>query len=149
MILGIGVVDRDTTALNEGRRRPAAASIASFASRSACAFCSRGTCSNRIASNRDARTRASACSGCNPGCLTRYSPRICFTTSSESERIRTRRWPFARAHSSAARSPRYSATLFVATPMPSWKSVISVPSVSSTRTPKPAGPGFPRDPPSM
>jgi hypothetical protein len=44
---------------------------------------------------------------------------------------------------------RYSATLFVAMPMDSPRSSTSVPSAASMRTPKPAGPGLPRAPPSM
>src|SRR2546427_8472182 len=45
--------------------------------------------------------------------------------------------------------PRYSATLLVAVPIASENSSTSVPSGCSMRTPKPAGPGLPRAPPSM
>src|SRR5262245_65018660 len=52
------------------------------------------------------------------------------------------------AHRSAARRPLYSATLFVQLPRNSFSSTI-VPSACSIRTPYPAGPGLPREPPSM
>ena len=63
----------------------------------------------------------------------------------EQQRIRSdvdRRRAWARAHSSAASRPRYSATLLVATPIDSLNSSISVPSGSSMRTPKSGGPGI-------
>src|SRR5579862_3092442 len=53
------------------------------------------------------------------------------------------------AHSRAASRPRYSATLLVATPIDPLNSSTSVPSGCSMRTPYPAGPGLPREPPSI
>src|SRR5207237_1048072 len=67
----------------------------------------------------------------------------------EADRTSCPRWPCARFHSSAATRPRYSATLLVAVPIGSENSSTSVPSGRSMRTPKPAGPGLPRAPPSM
>ena len=54
-----------------------------------------------------------------PGCFTRYSPRICLTSSSESARIAGRATRARRPSSSAASRPRYSATLLVAIPIDS------------------------------
>ena len=48
---------------------------------------------------------------------------------------------------SPASKPLYSATLFVATPMTSKSSATIFP-FSVTTAPYPAGPGFPREPPS-
>ncbi len=50
------------------------------------------------------------------GCLTLYSPDICRTTSSESEKIRTTRAPRPTAKRRAWISAWYSATLLVARP---------------------------------
>jgi serine/threonine protein kinase len=113
---------------------PPSSSIASFASRSASTFSSRLTCSNVTCPIRRMMSRASAKSGCSPACFTRYSPRICFTSSSESERTCSRRTPCSRAHDSAASSPRYSATLFVQIPIDPFSSTTE-PSSRSMRTP--------------
>src|SRR5688572_19732895 len=58
------------------------------------------------------------------------------------------RMPWAAAQRSAASSPLYSATLFVASGRASFNSTIE-PSSRSMRAPYPAGPGLPREPPSM
>jgi hypothetical protein len=50
--------------------KPSASSMAWFASRSASAFCSRGTCSNVTRPMRWARSRARPCSGFSPSFLT-------------------------------------------------------------------------------
>src|SRR5688572_9028110 len=55
---------------------------------------------------------------------------------------------WAAAQRSAASSPLYSATLFVASGRASFNSTIE-PSSHSMRAPYPAGPGLPREPPSM
>src|SRR5439155_330257 len=57
--------------------------------------------------------------------------------------------PFRSGARAVATRPRYSATLLVAVPIGSENSSTSVPSGRSMRTPKPAGPGLPRAPPSM
>ena len=66
-----------------------------------------------------------------------------------SERSRILVAPSSRARARPAIAARYSATLFVATPMPSAISASVVPSPSVMWTPKPAGPGFPRAAPSQ
>ena len=58
---------------------------------------------------------ASACRR-KPGFRIRYSPRICFTTSSESSRQTIRRIPSWVASNSPSFNPWYSAALFVAVP---------------------------------
>src|SRR5699024_5973482 len=50
--------------------------------------------------------------------------------------------------STPASSPRYSTTLFVALPMCLARCAKTFPSPSQTTAPYPAGPGFPREPPS-
>src|SRR3712207_5287195 len=57
--------------------------------------------------------------------------------------------PLDSASSRPATSALYSATLLVATPMPSATSPITSPDASARTTPMPAGPGFPRAPPSV
>src|SRR6185312_3808984 len=114
--------------------------MAAFARRSACALCARPTCSNVTRPISFASSRAF---------FTLKLPSICCTSSSESDRTCSSRQPWRFAHSSAASRPRYSATLFVACPIASENSSTSVPSGCSMRTPKPAGPGLPRAPPSI
>ena len=61
---------------------------ARFDSRSASVLCSRRTCSNVDACRAPSTSsRACARAAADPGCLTLYSPRICFTSSSESDRM--------------------------------------------------------------
>jgi hypothetical protein len=123
-------------------------SSASFASRSACLFCSRGTQVYVVPNGASAL--ASVASGRIPGCLIFHRPDICSTTSLES--IRTsisasgaNSWASFRP----AISPEYSATLLVASPsvLPSSASTSPV-SASFRSAPYAAGPGLPRDPPS-
>ena len=83
-------------------------SMALLASRSAWALSARPTCSNVTRPISCASRRAFAYSGCRPGCLTLKLPRICCTSSSESDRTWSDVCPCARAHSSAAISARYS-----------------------------------------
>src|SRR5579875_1665178 len=84
------------------------------------------------------------------GCLTRHRPDICSTTSFESIRTSTDACGSIRATARRpAIRPEYSATLLVATPSDSDSSARTSPvAASRTRAPYPAGPGFPRDPPS-
>ena len=111
------------------------ASIASLASRSACLFFSRGIHSYVTWPGGKIRA-ASAASGFMSGCLIFQRPDICSTTSLESIRTRTPalrgRGP-ARPCSPAIR-PRYSATLFVATPMYSAASASVSPVAASSTT---------------
>src|SRR4051812_11965873 len=84
------------------------------------------------------------------GCLIFQRPDICSTTSLES--IRTS-MSASGARSAARRrpaiSPRYSATLLLATPIVVPSSASTTPVWASLSTaPYAAGPGFPRDPPS-
>ena len=73
-----------------------------------------------VAAPRGACARAAASMS---GCLTLYSPLTCFATSSESLTTSTSVAPSARARSSPSSRPRYSATLFVASPIRSPASV--------------------------
>ncbi len=57
--------------------------------------------------------------------------------------------PSSNAHSNPTTTTQYSATLFVATPIPSAISARTSPSPVVTTTPIPAGPGFPRAAPSV
>jgi hypothetical protein len=128
---------------------PAASSIARLASASAALLRSRGIHSKVTSANRPASFAASAASGRKPGFLICQRPDICSTTSFESIRTCT---PVAFS-SPAARSPSispvYSATLFVVMPSDAYRSSrISPVAASRTTAPYPAGPGFPRDPPS-
>lgn len=110
------------------------ASIASFASRSACLFCSRGIHSY-VTWARGRIRAASAASGFMSGCLIFQRPDICSTTSFES--IRTRicaSEASSRAAASPAIRPLYSATLFVATPMYSARSASVSPVAGSSTT---------------
>src|SRR5258705_4132798 len=117
------------------RRHPAAASsIASFARRSASLLSSRRTCSNVTSPTWRARARACSNNGCSPGLLTRYSPRICFTSRSESARTWSVDIALAAAHRKAAIKPLYSATLFVVSPIAPLSST-TVPSSCSMCTP--------------
>src|SRR5215471_5305905 len=84
------------------------------------------------------------------GCLICQRPDICSTTSLESIRTSTSApRAIATAASRPAISPEYSATLLVARPMLLLSSA-STSRVAASRTtaPYPAGPGFPREPPS-
>ena len=72
--------------------------------------------------SRRAVRAASSRSGRRCGCLTFHVPFTCSMTSFESARTRTRRAPNGAAASSPAISARYSATLFVVTPMHSLTS---------------------------
>src|SRR5579862_4993393 len=81
--------------------------------------------------------------------FTRYSPVICFTNSSESETTSTSASASSTAFSRPAMSARYSATLFVATPIRSPCAASTVPSSASSTNPYAAGPGLPRAPPSV
>src|SRR5689334_16519401 len=91
---------------------------------------------------------ACACSGFMSGCLTLYSPLTCLATSSESLITSTSVAPSARARSRPSRSPRYSATLLVASPMGDDASSSTSPAGVDTTAPAAAGPGLPRAPPS-
>lgn len=113
------------------------ASIASFAKRSACWFFARGIHSYVTCAASGNTRAASAASGFMSGCLIFQRPDICSTTSLES--IRT--WTVAvgsssRAARRPATRPRYSATLFVATPMYSAASA-SVSPVAASMTTEP------------
>src|SRR5215218_6028731 len=126
----------------------AAASSAALTSASAAAFCARGTVRTRQRSKPASACSASAYSGFRPACLTLYCPLICLATSSEWPTTSTSSAPSARARSSPRSSARYSATLFVVSPIGSPSSSTTPPSRSETTTPIAAGPGFPRAPPS-
>src|SRR3954447_21286099 len=92
---------------------------------------------------------ASRNSGLSPACLTLYWPPIWRATSSESLITSTSVAPSRRASSNPSSSPLYSATLFVVSPMWRPSAASSCPSAGSlTTAPIPAGPGFPRAPPS-
>ena len=82
-------------------------------------FCSRRTWRIDQRSKPASAARTSACSGCRPASLTRYSPLTCFTTSSESPTSSTSRAPSSGARSIPSSSARYSATLLVARPIAS------------------------------
>lgn len=112
------------------------ASIASLASRSACLFCSRGI--HSYVTRPGGKTRAaSAASGFMSGCLIFQRPDSCSTTSLESIRTRTdASGSSSYAAFRPAMSPRYSATLLVATPMYSAAST-SVSPVTASRTTEP------------
>src|SRR5438067_253998 len=71
-------------------------------------------------------------------------------TSSASERTRTPRDGYSRAASSPAMTARYSATLFVVTPMRSLTAASGSAGSEASKTTAPiaAGPGLPRAPPS-
>jgi hypothetical protein len=69
-----------------------------------------------------------------PGVFTRYSPFICLTSNSESERMWSVAIPLAAAQRNAASNPLYSATLFVASASASFNSTTE-PSSRSIRTP--------------
>jgi hypothetical protein len=117
-----------------GSRRPAAASIASLASRSAWPFSARGIHSKATASNRRISAAASAASGRSPGFLICQRPHICSTTSLESIRTSTSTAPSSAAARSPAIRPEYSATLLVATPSPSARSASTSPVFASRTT---------------
>src|SRR3954471_5704384 len=68
--------------------------------------------------------------------------------SSESLTTSTSLAPSARARARPSSSPRYSATLFVATPIGSAASSSTSPAGVETTAPAAAGPGLPRAPPS-
>src|SRR4051794_8767196 len=91
---------------------------------------------------------AAACRGFMSACLTLYSPLTCLAMSSESLTTSTSSAPSARARSSPSSRPRYSATLFVATPRYSCASSTTSPSGVETTAAAAAGPGLPRAPPS-
>ena len=83
------------------------------------------------------------------GCLICHRPDSCSTTSLESIRTATVVAPRSRAAVSPAINPEYSATLLVARPTYPFRSASTVWSAAATTTdPYPAGPGFPREPPS-
>src|SRR6266542_2433548 len=67
-----------------GDSEPRILSSMLLTSRSASAFSSRGTARNSTCGTRAAASCAAAFRGLSPACLTRYSPVICRTTSSES-----------------------------------------------------------------
>ena len=81
--------------------------------------------------------------------FTRYSPRICLTSSSESETTSSSSTPSSTARRSPSTSARYSATLFVATPIASPRARARCRPPPRARTPYAAGPGLPRAPPSV
>ncbi len=62
---------------------------------------------------------------------------------------RRARWPWSRAYWREARRPEYSAKLLVRMPRNSESSAMTWPELSVMWAPKPAGPGFPRAPPSQ
>src|SRR6516225_5642075 len=109
-----------------------AASSASLTRRSASSLCARRTCVYATSPTSRARRAAFCWSSRSEAFLTRYSPRICFTISSESEITSSRPTPSSAARSSPAISPRYSATLFVATPIVSPCCASTTPSSSSS-----------------
>lgn len=114
------------------------ASIASLASRSACLFCARGI--HSYVTEDGGRTAAArAASGFMSGCLIFQRPDICSTTSLESIRTWTRSASPASGNNAFAAvrpaiRPRYSATLFVATPMYSAVSARGSPVAGSMTT---------------
>src|SRR3954449_12909761 len=125
-----------------------AASSAWLTSASAAAFCARGTLRTRQRANCESACFAAACRGFMSGCLTLYWPLTCLATSSESLTTSTSSAPSARARSRPSKRPRYSATLFVATPRYSWASSRTSPPGVETTAAAAAGPGLPRAPPS-
>ena len=100
------------------------------------------------ARNEEARAVSSE-RGRRSACLTFQRPFCWLTTSSESARTRTRRAPSSLARRSPAITPRYSATLLVAQPIPSATSARTSPAGVATTAPYPAGPGLPLAPPSV
>src|SRR5258708_12349728 len=94
-----------------------ASSMPRFDRRSASVFISRRTCSK--VTSPMLRIRAHACrnSGLSLSFLTRYSPRICLTRSSESARTCIVRWPCSAAQPTPPRTPLSPPLLLV--PMPS------------------------------
>src|SRR6267378_2799360 len=89
-------------------------SIARFESSSAAAFSSRGTWRISRSGNEARSSAARSARGMRPGCLMRQSPRICWTTRSESMHTSIAVAPRRLASSSPRISALYSATLFVA-----------------------------------
>src|SRR5829696_7660921 len=87
-------------------------------------------------------------SGLRPACLTLYWPPIWRATSWESQTSSSSRTPSSSATRVPSRRARYSATLFVASPMNSLRSASASPASSYATAAMPAGPGFPRAPPS-
>src|SRR5581483_10310250 len=133
----------------EHRQEDDHASRASFTSRSASSLCSRVTW--RYSTVPILRASPAACKerSRSASFLTRYSPRICFTSNSESETTSTAGTASSSARSRPATSARYSATLFVAMPIRSPCDASTVPSSASSTYAKAAGPGLPRAPPSV
>ena len=105
----------------------------------------RGRSRGRSPASRAASTESSR----SASFLTRYSPVICFTSSSESEITSTSSTASSSAFSRPAIRALYSATLFVATPIFSPCAASTVPSLDSSTYPYAAGPGLPRAPPSV
>src|SRR5205814_10310162 len=99
--------------------------------------------------SRSARSSASSFSARNASFLTLYSPVIWRTISSESETTSSSSTPRSTALRRPSIRPRYSATLFVATPIVSPRASRTVPSSASSTYPYAAGPGLPRAPPSV
>src|SRR6516225_9199528 len=99
-----------------GDSEPRILSSILLTSRSACALSARGTARKLTEASRAAAARAAAWSGFRPSCLTRYSPVIWRTTSSESMHTVSGLAPCRAADSRPAIRARYSATLLVAVP---------------------------------
>src|SRR5207249_7126275 len=115
--------------------RPGPASHAStpaFANRSAFLLNSLGTCSKATLRNLLVMARTSPWRRISVGFLTRNRPESCSTSSRLSDRSRTSVAPFSAASRRPSSAAVYSATLFVATPIPSPFSATSRPSGPST-----------------
>src|SRR5581483_9507541 len=108
--------------------RQDAASRASLTSRSASSLCSLRTAVYDTFPISRASRAAWSDSSRSAAFFTLYSPFICLTSSSESDTTSTSGTASSIAFSSPATSPRYSATLFVATPIRSPCAASTVPS---------------------
>src|SRR5262245_13040529 len=120
-----------------------------FTRASARAFSSRLTARKRTEPNPSTAFLAFRWSGIRPGCLTRYSPVICRTTSSESMHTTNCRTPCRAAAARPAIRASYSATLLVTTPRRSPRASTSFPVGSKSAYPIAPGPGLPLAPPSQ
>ena len=131
-------------------RLPCASSSAAFRIASAAVFSSRGT--HVHTTPKGASFCALIASGFMSGCLIFQRPAICSMTSLESIRtsMSSASGVCSCRSSRPAINPRYSATLLLATPIASARSAMIFPeSASRISEPYAAGPGLPRDPPSV